>query len=232
MKSVWEQMCWLGPENWSGIPLLPPTVALESVDDALGLHGEDVEDQYHDEDADNRSEAINASYSNSDKSELPPYRPAPVTSIKLKGSPFRSPQGVADLDQEVGGGGQREEEGEFDFLDDISGRSGEVNLASIKSRFLAPRGRGAREPWLENEEDEEGEDSDGNANEYVDEEDGYYGDDGFASPQQRSRMVSGLEAEQEEQEEDPQALHANWNLATYLPPAAAQYFNFIVGEFG
>jgi hypothetical protein len=33
----------------------------------------------------------------------------------------------------------------------------------------------------------------------------------------------------EEEEEDPAALRSHWNLATYLPEAAAEYFHFILG---
>lgn len=64
MKAYWEQMCWLGPENWGALPLNVPTTTTTSADttadsidmtstdadaeaevvEVTGLHGESAVD--------------------------------------------------------------------------------------------------------------------------------------------------------------------------------------------
>lgn len=37
VKAYWEQMCWLGPENWGALPLTVPTATTDTADTANSI---------------------------------------------------------------------------------------------------------------------------------------------------------------------------------------------------
>ena len=45
MKAYWEQMCWLGPENWGALPLNVPstTTSADTTADSIDITGTEAE---------------------------------------------------------------------------------------------------------------------------------------------------------------------------------------------
>lgn len=144
--------------------------------------------------------------------------------------------------------GGKKSDDEFDFLDEInsSSRISGSNLASIKQffghksgatvtshkpaptlgagakKFASGKHSSARDPSPRRPRA----DSEGS---YGSQED--YGYDGYANDGEEEDFRDEDEGIEEEvaEEDNADALQEHWNLATYLPDTAAQYFLFIIG---
>jgi hypothetical protein len=184
---------------------------------------------------------------------------APKSSSKSKNSasptksPARSPAKSKDNSPAAKSG--KKSDDEFDFLDEINSTSklSGSNIASIKQffghkatpatskaktattamgasakKFASGKHSSARDPSPQRAR-AGSEDTDSDADDYRTSHTGYGGAEDLdneddVEPEDREDGQDGAE-------EDAAALQAHWNLATYLPDAAAQYFHFVTGTW-
>lgn len=255
VKRYWEQMCWLGPENWGGLPLKlpvpePEITELDGDDSSAQTPVEADEDTEEDEPVFEDSEEQNSSasshttksFTKADKHVKSPSKVSPSPSKKGLTSASPAPKSAA----------KEPAQGEFDFLDEINSTSSKglsgTNLSSIKQFFghkasatpttaaspttnksavatakkFTSNKHHARDPSPRKSAGSDG-----------DSDDGYQSDDyGFLDDVDADHDGDGEEGAEEQvvELETAPALLDNWNLATYLPSAAAEFFQFIVGE--
>ena len=216
-KQYWEQLLWLGPDNWGGIRLVEEAAAA-APGDVMDLAGEGEEGGEEDDTAMATETAAAAEEEEAEWEDMGGTTALlPSRTPQKKGGKGRvtfasdvrspGPRGGAKASATGGGSGKGGKGGkevdEYAFLD---------NLLGGKGKGRKPRAqRGGDDDFDEDEEDDEEDD---------DEEEEDDGDAGGAA--------QGTAAEGEEG--DP-LLVAHWTLAEYLPPAAAEYFLFIVGEY-
>jgi hypothetical protein len=264
VKAYWEQMCWLGPENYGALPLNVPAPPVQAVDltdatqeespeasqairesgDASGdVPEEDTEDDepgWDEDPADIQSSRRGQSAKHTSKGTASPAK-----------SPARSPAKSKDNSPAAKSG--KKSDDEFDFLDEINSTTklSGSNIASIKQffghkatpaaskakpatttmgaakKFASGKHSSARDPSPQRPRaGSEGSDSD--TGEYRGGR-GVYEDSDFLDADEEMEPEEDGEEGQEGGEGDVAALQAHWNLATYLPEAAAQYFHFVTG---
>ena len=247
MKAYWEQMCWLGPENWGALPLIIPVPLTESVDlteePEVLMQGE--------------TEGTGLMQTGTTESDTEEDEPTdPLSNKKTESSPIPSRTSPVTTDKSPKKNAKKTED-EFDFLDDIQGASDKSgsNIANIKKFFghkAAPTstttgagtGGGKNKPsttmgtaksYASSKHNSvrdpsphsvrhHSEDSD---NESTDSYRIAYDSDADSTTSEMHAMEN---EEVHEEVQDSTGLQAHWNLATYLPDAAAEYFHLVIGR--
>lgn len=264
VKAYWEQMCWLGPENYGALPLNVPAPPVPAVDLTDATQDEAAEDTHATpaatEDVPEEDTEDDEAGWDEDPVDIQAGRrgaQAPKSPSKSKNSaspsksPARSPAKSKDNSPAAKSG--KKSDDEFDFLDEINSTAklSGSNIASIKQffghkatpaaskaktattamgasakKFASGKHSSARDPSPQRAR-AGSEDTDSDAEDYRTAHTGY----GGAEVLDGEDDVEPEDGEdgQEGAEEDAAALQAHWNLATYLPDAAAQYFHFVTG---
>jgi hypothetical protein len=259
IKGYWEQLIWLDPENWGGMPLeqlasdkqdnhaslkeefvqeedLKP-VRLNDYDDNNNVkHGTAGGDNLHDAAADmvedddivNKSKTSKVTFQES-ANELH-YHQSSVKSLSKAGD-------------------------EYDFLDEFNGSSADVSLNKIKNKFRLPSSMshnhksnfsGKSSLSVSDKDnirrnrngirkDRRGGDSDQDNNDNYDDEefdDNYNDDDDDDEIDDDVDYLHEISLHDDVDDNDGinNDLRSHWNLATYFPQAAAEYFYFIIGN--
>lgn len=248
-KTYWEQVLWLGPDNWGAILL----VDAPSPSDEMDVQ-EDDDDQEVDVDGGDAAAAVGVDGNHGNNMEddaeqewdedqggtthLPGLAVAHNSPMKHKNTDKNGKKGSVTFAKDVfspmkkkalGGSSndssssnnnsnssgknkhrQDQSKDEYAFLDTL------LSKKSTSKRSNKPRDVNDDDAFDEDEEDEE--DDEEEQDDVDDVHDG--------------RNVGNDNNDSGGQEEDPTdpLLQAHWTLAQYLPPAAAEYFYFIVGR--
>lgn len=214
-KNYWEQILWMGPENWGGIAIHTDSP-----------HADQIVEESDELDDSQAMDEVSAD----DHTALPEQTSSKFFSSFKKKKPAKK--------EEFG------KSKEFDFLDNLLT---DANTSKKKSGSLSSSGLSQTndEDFIEDDDDEldaiENGDEDWAHNgdvypeeEVHDEEEevlaGKRGgrgeeDDGNASIHATSSVSSGLPAMGSGED----LVQSNWNLASFLPPAAANYFSYLIG---
>ena len=256
-KTYWEQVLWLGPDNWGAILLVDapsPSDELDGqevdqdVDDAAAVDAEQNEDSGADgnHDIDNNLDDAEQEWDEDQggTTQLPGLAVTHNTPSKhktqtvgKKGSVTFAKDVLSPMGKKTVGGGssdsnsnsnssgknkrhQDQSKDEYAFLDTL--------LSSKKSTSKRSKGdrnnqRGVDDDAFDEDEDDEDDE------EQDDDDDVHDGRQGGNDNNDSGDNDGGGQGGQEEEPSDP-LLQAHWTLAQYLPPAAAEYFYFIVGR--
>lgn len=198
VKEYWQQMLWLGPENWGGLLFPPETETITDDTDKDELI--DVDDEVVAMDADTCDNTTTDS---------------PFKNTHSKNSATAIGNGNTVSDKKT------KESDEYAFLDNLLGGSAS-NKNKAKGKTSTKR----------DDDDDFEEDDDIDEPEYADEYD-REGSDGDADDDVNSPRTSNRNSTDAEKDQDPTdpLLKSSWNMASYLPSAAAIYFKHIVGEY-
>jgi DNA polymerase epsilon subunit 1 len=180
-KTFWEQLVWLGPDNWSGILLKEDAEVdtMHNLDEDLEGAGEGEEN----------NEEANDGVRDNDEPE----------------------NDDGDDGKNVG------KSSRYDFLDHL------LDGDKKKGRAGVNPGRDPADEYEDEYVDDEGEHLDYGETNY---ESGYYDEEEEEEGEvdaQKASATGGAVA-------DP-LLQSHWTISRYLPAAATEYFNFIVGEY-
>lgn len=193
VKEYWQQLLWLGPENWGGLLFPAETDPEEGVEEGVELVTEDVVEG---------AETVDAAAMDTD-ADVDVNMTSPTKATKKSAA-------------------KKVEADEYAFLDNLLGDN--TSKSKSKAKSAAKR----------DDDDDFDEDDDIDEDGYIDEYDREDGSDGYGqvgdddSP--RTPRRGGTDAEKEHDTTDP-LLKSCWNMASYLPSAAAIYFKHIVGEY-
>ena len=257
-KTYWEQVLWLGPDNWGAILLVDTPTSPEELDDteddqdvedAAAADAERNEDDgsgadgHHDNNADDAEQEWDEDQGGT--TQLPGLAVAHNTPSKHKNlSAKQHPGGL--------GPGKK---GSVTFAKDVlspvgkktvdGGSSGKNKRNQndqsndeyafldtlLSKKSTTKRSKGDRNKQRDVDDDDafdEDEDDEDDDDEEEEEQDDD-DDDRRSGGNDNNGSGNNSGGGQEEDSSDP-LLQAHWTLAQYLPPAAAEYFFFIVGN--